>query len=220
MCISFGYAQQFEIKGSAKYGYNYTYEHFGTFDVLGSYNHKDFFAVTAGFQANTANLYSGTMELSTKFTIKKGYFKLTNKYVYTALARNKLNQIGMGLFCTYYYNHISVGLGHHVRLFSEMGTPTMYDSYRFIIEPFNVIYLLEVSAMKMDSKWNVGLSFSNLDDFEMERFHQMHYKLFGYYSFNEKLKLWAKFGYKPAGVFNIAVNYWGLDTQIGVNYKF
>jgi hypothetical protein len=206
---------------AAEYGYNYTYEDFGTISAVGALPLKDYFNAELGIKANTANLYSVAGNVKTIFPRKYGEWRLENRFLYRAVVRNHINELSGGLLFGFRCNHFNAGLGLFTRLVSKMGMPTITNQQRYIIEPFNLLYYFEYNVKKNNNLWNVGAKISNYDNFQMERFHQPSFALTGKFSLkNKPVSFFTEMALKPSGVFYIATNFYEFSSKIGVNYLF
>jgi hypothetical protein len=207
---------QFSFVAGVKYGYNQTYEHYGSFAMLAKYKPLKYFEIGLGFQASTANVYALPISVNTIFNLPKGYLQLENRYIYRAFVRNKNNEHSGGIALASFHDYINVSLGIFGRLTSQMGESDIADQQHYLIEPLDFMYRIEGSFRKMDSKWNISLRLSNYDAFQLERWQSPMVMLIGKYDLNQNLKLWANFGIKPQGVFHIAANFYEIFTNIGV----
>ena len=204
-----------------EYGYNNTWEHFGGFYAIGSYPIKDYFNAELGVKAYTSNVYAVAGKVKTLFPKKYGEWRLENRLLYRAFVRNHTFELSGGLVFGFRRDHINLGIGFFARLVSKMGTPVITNQQRYIIEPFNLLYFLEINVMKNSSLWNIGIWSSNYDNFQMERFHQPIFALIGKYSLKEKpIKFFAEVALKPSGIFFITTNFYEFSSKIGISYLF
>ena len=73
---------------------------------------------------------------------------------------------------------------------------------------------------QMDSRWNVGLRWSNYNDFVIERVSMWFYSLKGYYQMAENVRLIGEIGLHPVGSLNLTSSYDGWFARVGVSNHF
>jgi hypothetical protein len=209
------------LKVTAEYGYNYTWENFGALAVVGSFPLKDYFISDIGIKAYTSNIYAFSCNARTIFPKKYGEWRIENKLLYRAFVRNKINEFSGGVLAGFRHNYINVGVGLSARLNSKFGEPSITNQQRYIIEPFNPLYFIECNMIKNSNLWNIGVRVANFDDFQIERPYQPIFTLTGKYSLkNKPLTFFSEATLKPSGVFHLSANFYEIRTQFGFKYKF
>ena len=90
----------------------------------------------------------------------------------------------------------------------------------FVVEPFNLLYRVEVFCRPQNNPWNLSFMISNVDDYQMERSYQPLFSAGAWYDFNEhwRLNLWAQC--KPTGMFHLDATFYGATFRTGFSYRF
>lgn len=207
-----------KLTTAAEYGYNYTWEHFGGVQAVGTFPLKSYFDVDAGIKLWSSNVYCVSLNTRTYFPTEKNEWRLETPYIYRIFARNEIYDLSGGLLLGFRRNHVNIGLGFFSRLVGETGKYTISNQQRFIIEPFNLLYSMEANLNKEKKDWEIYLRVSNHDQFQMERYQKLIFALKGRYSPKEKFYFWNEISFKPAGIFFLASNFYEFSTRLGITY--
>lgn len=224
LCLSLSVLAQdnegISLKTYVEYGYNYTWEHYGSLSVIGNFPINSHFELEAGLNTNSANIYALNVKSIVKFPLKVGQLKLENRYLYNMLLRNNSNDFCGALSIGYYINHLSVSAGFFARLYGNLVFDSHEGSVSTIIEPFNLIYSIEGQLFKQDHLWNLGARISNHNDFTIERFNEPIFTLLGIYKATNSIKLFTEISCKPSGIFHVTANFYSIFGHIGFIYKW
>ena len=129
---------------------------------------------------------------------------------YTHLASINSSSVGIGACVDYQW--INAKLGYYYRLYGGRGGR--------IAEPFNVYYELCAHLLQKNENWDMHLTITNNEIFELERHYQPSFIIgCSYYPMN-RLGVSFDIGCKPAGMFNLSADYYQSHIGIGVCYKW
>lgn len=92
-----------------------------------------------------------------------------------------------------------------------------------VLEPMNVMFALEGwwrNTHDDATAWNVGLRWSNYNDFVIERVANWFFSTKGYYRLNDRVDLVGEVGIHPVGSLNLTASYDGWFCHLGGAYRF
>jgi hypothetical protein len=89
-----------------------------------------------------------------------------------------------------------------------------------IHENFNIMYSFGYNLKKDDTRWNAGLSLTNIDHFYISQETNTMLCLQGFYKPGSQVSLFAEAWYKSAGAPNLAINYFGFFFRTGLTWNF
>ena len=184
--------RKYTISGMAEYSYNTTWGHHANFDIQGLMPFNPHFEMEARLQFSTANVHSGALQLRPKF-----------------------EALGVG----YRMDYVSVTLGLYSRVIDNWDR-SWYNDETFVVEPFNLLYRIEVFCRPQNNPWNLSFMFSNVDDYQMERMYQPLFSVGAYYDVTDhwRLNFWAQC--KPTGMFHLDATFYGATFRTGFSYRF
>lgn len=206
------------IRSYAEYGYNYTWENYGGLAVIANIPINSYFSLEGGINTNTSNVHAINTRAIVHFPLAVGDLTLENRYLYRLFLRTNTNDLAAALSVGYSINHFKVGLGVFARLYGDIRFSKHTESIPNVIEPFNLIYNIEGQLFKADHNWNLALSVSNHDDFQIERMYQPIFTLKGNYMPAKHFNLLAEVACKPAGMFHGAADFYAIYTRLGFSY--
>lgn len=88
------------------------------------------------------------------------------------------------------------------------------------IEPFNLLYRMEVFCRPQTSRWNISACVANIDDYQMERMWQPIFMLGGRYDINDHWRVLLQGECKPTGMFHLNATFYSAYIRTGFTYKF
>lgn len=201
-----------------QYGYNGTWENYGTLSAIGDFKLAENFILSAGIDANLANVYSAIAKGKLIFPLCNNMqLHLSNSYLYRAFVNDNFQEFSGALLLGFQMNYFGVSLGNNIRLMRKIHLKD-HENVSFITEPFNMLYSIEGEFRKRDSDWNIGLRISNMRQFVMERMYQPMFSVYSYYLLNTNIRFVGEMGAEPAGIFNVAANSYGYYLQLGVQW--
>lgn len=202
-----------------EYAYNTTWSHHGNIDVQALLPFNPHFEMEAKVQFSTANVYTGALQFRPKFALPVGELFIETDVLYKAVARNRMSDITAGLGLGYRMDYVSVTLGVFSRILDDWDRD-WHTNDTYVVEPFNLLYRIEVFCRPQDSRWNLSFQFSNVDDYQMERMWQPLFGLGAYVDVADHWRLNFGAQCKPTGMFHLDATFYGAMGRLGLTYKF
>ena len=211
--------RRYTVSGMVEYSYNNTWGHHANFDVQALMPINPHFEMEAKLQFSTANVYTGAFQLRPKFELPVGELFIETDMIYRAIARNQMGDITAALGVGYRMDYVSVTLGMFCRVIDDWNRE-WYSHETYIVEPFNLLYRIEVFGRPQNNPWNIWASFSNVDDYQMERMWQPLFGLGAYYDITDHWRVNAFVQCKPTGMFHLDATFYGATGRVGCSYRF
>lgn len=211
--------RKYEVTGMVEYNYNKTYRHQANFDIQALMPINQHFEMEAKVQLSTANVYTGALQFRPKFELPAGELFLESNLMYRAIVRNQVADITAAVGVGYRMDYVSVTIGSFCRVIDDW-TRSWYSNETYMVEPFNLLYRLEVFCRPQDNNWNLSFLFSNIDDYHMERMWQPLFSVRAWYDVTEHWRLNMGVQCKPTGMFHLDASFYGATARAGFTYKF
>lgn len=211
--------RKYSLSGMAEYSYNKTWGHHANFDIQSLMPINPHFEMEARLQFSTANVYSGALQLRPKFELPVGELFIETDVYYRAFARNRLGDITAALGLGYRMDYVSITLGVFSRVVDDWNR-SWYTDESFVVEPFNLLYRLEVFCRPQNNNWNLSFMFSNIDDYQMERMWQPLFGIGAWYDIDAHWRLNFMAQCKPTGMFHLDATFYGATGRVGFTYRF
>lgn len=211
--------RKYSLSGMVEYSYNKTWGHHANFDIQSLMPINPHFEMEARLQFSTANVYSGALQIRPKFELPVGELFLETDVYYRAIARNRIGDITAALGVGYRMDYVSITLGVFSRVIDDWDR-SWYNEESFVVEPFNLLYRLEVFCRPQNNNWNLSFMFSNIDDYQMERMWQPLFGIGAWYDINEHWRLNFMAQCKPTGMFHLDATFYGATGRVGFTYRF
>lgn len=208
-----------ELRAFGLYGYNYTWEHYGSLDLAARVPLSRYFELDAAAELSTVNVYSFSFNARPLFPVPVGELFLDTRLLYKVVARNRMHDFVGSFSFGYRMDYVNVSVGLFSRIMADFDRD-WHSEDEFLVEPFGVLYNLEVFVRPQVSPWNLSFRISNFDDYNQERVWQMLFMLGGSYSPTEHLTLLAQVQCKPTGMFHLNATFYGIQGRLGVAYRF
>lgn len=202
-----------------EYSYNTVWGHHGNLDVQALLPFNPHFEMEAKLQLSTANVYTGVVQFRPKFELPVGELFIETDVYYKALARNRISDITAGLGLGYRMDYVSVTLGVFARVMDDWDRD-WHSNDTYVVEPFNLLYRLEVFCRPQSNPWNLSFLFSNVDDFQMERMWQPLFGINGWCDVADHWRLIFGVQCKPTGMFHLDATFYGATARFGFSYRF
>ena len=154
--------RRYSLTVMGEYSYNTTWGHHGNADIQALLPFNSHFEMEAKVQLSSANVYTGALQIRPKFEVPVGEMFLETDIMYKAVARNRLGDITAGLGVGYRMDYVSITLGVFCRVLDDWNR-SWYDDASYVVEPFNLLYRLEVFCRPQTSPWNLSFMFRNVD---------------------------------------------------------
>jgi hypothetical protein len=211
--------RRYSLTGMVEYSYNTTWGHHGNFDVQALMPFNPHFEMEAKLQFSTANVHTGALYLRPKFELPVGEMFLETDIMYRGVARNRMADITAALAVGYRMDYVSVTLGMFGRVFDNWQR-TWYSNETYVVEPFNLLYRVEVFCRPQANPWNLSFVISNVDDKHMERMWQPLFMVNAWYDVAEHWRLLFGAQCKPTGMFHLDATFYGATFRTGFSYRF
>ena len=211
--------RRYTITVLGEYSYNTTWSHHGNIDVQSLLPFNPHFEMEARLQGSTANVYTGAIQLRPKFELPVGELFIETDVYYKALLRARSNDFTAALGLGYRMDHVSVTLGVFSRVIDDMDR-SWHSNDSYVVEPFNLLYRIEVFCRPQNNNWNLSFMFSNIDDYQMERMWQPLFSIGAWADINEHWRLNFGAQCKPTGMFHLDASFYGATFRTGFSYRF
>jgi len=211
--------RKYGITVLGEYSYNTTWGHHGNLDVQGLMPFNPHFEMEAKMQLSSANVYSGAIQLRPKFEVPVGELFVETDILYRGVVRNRLSDITAALGIGYRMDYVSVTLGVFSRVLSNWDRSVHTDE-NYVLEPFNLLYRIEVFCRPQNNPWNLSFCVSNTDDYQMERMWQPLFMVGAWYDVVEHWRLNFGAECKPTGMFHLDATFYGATFRTGFTYRF
>ena len=164
------------------------------------------FSLTGGAQYNTI----GKTALEARPSMKWGNISAELLMAYTNIA--SVNSVAAGAGAIYDYGRITAKLGYYYRIYGGHGNR--------ISEPFNIYYELDVHLLRKAAKWDMDLTLTNNETFELERHYQPSFIAECRHCPTSKMGITFAIGCKPAGMFNLSADYYQSFIKTGICFRW
>ena len=209
----------YSLSVMGEYSYNTTWEHHGNLDVQALLPFNPHFEMETKVQLSTANVYSLALQMRPKFELPVGELFLETDLYVRAIARNKMTDYTAALGLGYRMDYVSVTLGLFTRVMSDWQR-SWYTEETYVVEPFNLLYRLEVFCRPQSNPWNLSFMFSNVDDYQMERMWQPLFGVGAYVDVADHWRINLAAQCKPTGMFHLDATFYGATFRAGFTYRF
>jgi hypothetical protein len=211
--------RRYSLTCMGEYSYNTTWGHHANLDVQALMPFNPHFEMEAKLQFSTANVHTAAVQLRPKFELPVGEMFIETDLMYKAVARNRISDITAGLGVGYRMDYVSATLGVFCRVMDNWDR-SWYTEENFVVEPFNLLYRVEVFCRPQNNPWNLSFMFSNVDDYQMERMWQPLFGVGAWYDVTDHWRVIASVQCKPTGMFHLDATFYGATARAGFTYKF
>lgn len=208
-------SEQRSASALAVVGYNPTYRTFGGLDLKVTCPIGDYFAAEIAGETLTAGTHAVSASLRPGISVDGGRFFLDGRILYRAFCRYEVSELAGGLMVGYRRQYFSVQMGGFTKNVYDLAGSRSSTSY-----PLEIIYSASFCVRPLESRWNVGGTVSNFTPFEIEREFLPFFMINGNYNVLDSLSVVGELYIKPAGMFNMQANFFGIAFRAGVTYKF
>jgi len=191
--------------------------------AFGSYKYGKYNLET-GFQAdlknNNKNGVSGyTIIASRNMAIKAVSFELKGFFIQT-FPSEILVETNCGAMMEIGHKRFGMAIGTNFRTYDirqkALSRYEIDNTHTKIHEIYNLMYSFEYNLKTTGESWNLGLSLSNIDNFNINQETNPIVNLNGRYKLSAPLTLYMQASYKSAGVTNLVLNYFGFYFRTGI----
>ena len=211
--------RRYTVSGLVEYGYNTAWSHHANFDIQGLMPFNPYCEMEARLQFSTANVYSGALQIRPKFELPVGEMFLETDIYCRAVRRNEVTDITAALGLGYRMDYVSITLGVFARVLDDWNRD-WHTNDTYVVEPFNLLFRLEVFCRPQNNPWNLSFIFTDVDDYQMERMWQPLFAVKAYYDVKEHWRLNFGVQCKPTGMFHLDATFYGANARAGFSYRF
>lgn len=211
--------RKYSLTVMGEYSYNNTWGHHANVDVQALLPFNPHFEMETKMQLSTANVYTGVLQFRPKFPLPVGELFLETDLRYRAVARNQIGDITAAVGVGYRMDYVSVTIGSFFRVLDDW-TLDWHSEGNYVVEPFNLLYRIEVFCRPQTNNWNLSFLFSNTDDYQMERMWQPLFAVCAYYDVTPHWRLNFGAQCKPTGMFHLDATFYGATARAGFSYRF
>ena len=207
------------LRAFGGYGYNFTWGHYGNFDVGACIPLNKNFEMDAAVEASTVNLYTVSFDARPLFPIKTGEFYLDTRLLYKSVVRDRMHDFAASFAVGYRMDYVDVRVGMFSRLMADFNRD-WHSEDEILVEPLGIIYNIEVFVRPQISRWNLSFRFANFDDYQIERIWQPIFMLGGRFDPTDRLSILLQAQCKLAGMFHLNATFYDAKVRAGISYKF
>lgn len=211
--------ERYSLSLMAEYGYNRTWEHMGNVDLYAHMPVVKNVQLDARVQYQSANLLTGALVVRPTFDLPVGQLFLETEVLYKGVLRNRMSDLCAALSLGWRFDYVSVQIGGFARVLDSWDRD-WHSEDKYETEPFNLLYRLEVFARPQTNNWNLSLTVSNRDDWQMERMWQPLFMLNARYDINEHWRLHWEAETKITGMFHLNATFYAAYLRTGFSYRF
>lgn len=211
-------SDRYSVSAYANYGYNSSWRNYGGFDVRGFLPLARHFEMTANAEILTSGVFSSSVTARPKFLLPVGEIFIDGTVNFRNLYKYESSELVFAASAGYRMNYISVQAGLFCR--GMFGSGDSREKSSVWETPVNVVYRVAFRVRPLKCRWNVGGGISNYDEYEYERMWQPMFFINGHYDLNDRFSLLACVRIKPTGTFQQIASFYGIDTRLGVAYRF
>ena len=129
---------------------------------------------------------------------------------YTVIA--SINSFAVGAGAGFSSKWLSARLGYYYHIFGGKGGQ--------IEEPFNIYYEFCINLIPMIEKWDLKLTATNNEIFELDRHYQPTFSTTCSYFPRQDFGIHMRIGCKPAGMFHMSADYYESYLSLTVCYRW
>lgn len=211
--------RKYSLTTLVEYSYNTTWGHHGNMDVQALLPFNPHFEMEAKLQMSSVNVFTGAVQMRPKFEVPTGELFLETDVIYRAVARNEMSDITAALGVGYRMDYVSLTFGVFGRVLDNWKRD-WHSNETYVVEPFNLMYRVEVFCRPQTSPWNLSFLFSNVDDYQMERMWQPLFGIGTWIDANKHWRINISAQCKPTGMFHLDASFYGATLRTGFTYKF
>ena len=211
--------RRYSVSGMLEYSYNTTWGHHANFDIQGLMPFNPYFEMEARLQFSTANVHALALQFRPKFELPVGEMFLETDVYSRFVSRSQMNDFTAALGVGYRMDYVSVTLGVFARVLDDWNRE-WHTNDTYVVEPFNMLYRLEVFCRPQTNPWNLSFIFTDFDDYQMERMWQPLFAIKAYWDVVNHWRLNFGVQCKPNGMFHLDATFYGATFRTGFSYRF
>lgn len=209
----------YSISLHVDYAYNHAWSHHSDFVVSGFFPINPNFELSTSIGASTPNVYTLDARFRPKFSLPYGELYLQSDIWYQAIVRNQLHDLSGAWGLGYRFDYANLYIGCGIRLLTPI-QQELFSLSKAIIEPYNVVYQIDIFTRPTTNKWNLYFTFANISETQMYRTFDPQLAVNALYRFNTHWTMRIGGQYLLAGLTNSAPTYYGHRVQMKATYHF
>lgn len=206
------------LRGYGLYDFHYATGATGGAAAMLDWQVAPTFSLGFGMEYNSMDRISANLQGEAVLTGKPEGKRLAlrNRYLWRHYSSLDLQEFTGALELVGYLRHANLNMG----LCNRYTAPLIQRSQggmATVAEPMNVMFALEGwwKDQTTPQTWNVGIRWSNYNDFVIERVANWFFSLKGFYRLNDCLRLTGEVGIHPVGSLNLTASYDGWFCHVG-----
>ena len=203
-------AREGKVQFEARAGHSGTFGAFFAPSLLAEYSLEDYFTVSGGVQYSTVGKTS--LEVCPAYFHDLNWGRISAEALIHYTHIFNLNNFAAGAGVYLKTRWIDARLGYYYRLYG--------NGKASIREPFNIYYRGTIHCLPMSEKWDLDLTMSNCETFELERHYQPSFIIQGWHYPKDFLGITLGVNYTPAGMLHRSADYYKLYTNAGICYRW
>lgn len=203
-------AQDDEVKVGLRAGHNVAFGGFVATSLETNQTFSEDFSMLGGVQYSTIGRIA--IEARPAYTMDFVWGELSAEVLLTYAHLASINNMAVGGGVCVDYGRLDAKLGYYYRLYGGRGGR--------ITEPFNMYYGACVHLLQENENWDIHLTITNNEIFELERHYYPSFIAGCSYYPTRKMGISFCIGCKPAGMFNISADYYQSYIKTGVCYRW
>ena len=211
------------LQGYGLYDYHYATDAVGGGALLLDWRVEPVFTLGVGAEYVSSNRISARLsgEAALLTTQKRQRLTLENSYLWRHYPAIDRQEFTSALQLGWRARHVDLHLGLCNRysaaliLRADGGAGTVF-------EPMNLMFAVEGwwNNQTLPQQWNVGLRWSNYNDFVIECVANWFFSAKGFYTLKDGTALTAEVGVHPVGSLNLTASYDGWYMHLGAMRRF
>ena len=210
---------RYSITAMVEYAYNLSWGHFANIDAQALLPINRHFEMKVNLQASFKNVYTAGVIMRPKFPLPCGELFFDTEVMYKAVLRANQMDLVTALSLGYRFDYLSVQIGSYARVMENYAREWNSEE-AYNIEPFNLLYRLEVFCRPQSCNWNISAVFANYDDYQFERMWQPLFMLGGRYDIDNHWRVHLDAECKPTGMFHLNAAFYAATVRAGFTYRF
>ena len=157
--------ERYSLSLMAEYGYNQTWGHMGNVDIFAHMPVVKNVQMDARMQYQSANVFTGAVVLRPTIDLPVGQLFAETEVMYKGVFRNRMHDFNAALSVGWRFDYVSVQIGGFMRVMDSWDR-SWHSEDKYEVEPFNLLYRLEVFARPQKNNWNISVTQSRTSLYE------------------------------------------------------
>lgn len=203
-------AQSGDVMFGVRAGHNTVQGGFAAVSLEAEHALERHFSIGGGVQYSTVGKIATEVRPAYFYDLKWGRVSAEILLHYSNLQTTNNLAAGAGLALDTKW--VNAKAGYYYRTFGQKSF--------WLKEPFNIYYKIGVNCLPDIKNWDLELSVTNCERFELERTFQPSFIAQGWFYPGERLGITLGVNYKPAGMFHMSTDYYQIYTKAGICYRW